>query len=166
MKIIKTLFLILFFTISIFIAGCNENCQSIQTFKIASTEAVNSNKIHLILIRSTRYSSNLKQKEVLSKINAIINSGKYNVLWVKTLYSSSGYLTEAEVAYVPGQGNGNNVRITLLYSNKFYGSEKADDINIQLDKVVNSDRYNLLKVNTVYIGRYLLAAEVYYREKQ
>jgi hypothetical protein len=168
MKITKVLFSILFLaTFLIIVAGgCHENHpESTQTLKM-TTQPMNGSNTRLLSITSTEYFLDKKQNDVRTKLEATINGGKYNIIAVKTLYSS-GYLTAAEVTYnVSGRGDGNNIRVMFIQSDEHYWDRKAADIKHRLNAVVNSGKYDIIKINTTYAEGYLIAAEIYYREKQ
>lgn len=167
MQIIKVLFSILFLALLIIVAGCcdKNHPESTQTFEV-TTQPVSGSNMRLLSITSTEYYFNKKQNEVRPKLETTVNGGEYNIIAVKTSYSS-GYLTAAEIAYdASGQGSGNNIRVMFIQSDEYYWSKKAADIKPRLDAVVNSGKYDIAKINTTYAQGYLLAAEVYYREKQ
>lgn len=166
MKITKILFSILFLALLIIVAGCDENHpESIQTLEV-TTQPMSGSNMRLLSVTSTEYYFDKKQNDVRPRLEATINGGKYNILSVKTSYSS-GYLTAAEVTYdASGRGDGNKMRVMFIYSDEYYWDKKAANIKPRLDKVVNSGKYDIVKINTTYAKGYLLAAEVYYREKQ
>jgi hypothetical protein len=124
--------------------------------------------LRLLSITSDKNYLNLneKQNEISPKLEIIINGSNYNITSVKTSYSS-GYLVAAEITYdTSGYGEGNELRVILIQSNKENWDEKADEIRSQLDEVVNSERYDILDINTTCIRGSLRAAEVYYQEKR
>lgn len=165
MKINQAVFLVILLGALFFVAGCDMNYpESMQALEI-STQSIHGGDIRLLSITSTKYYFNEKQNEVRPKFEATVNSGEYNIVSVKTSYSS-GYLTAAEVIHdVSDRGDGNNLRVLLIQSDKYYWNEKAADINPRLDAIVNSGKYDIIKIQTTYVQGYLLAAEVYYQEK-
>jgi len=149
-----------------FVAGCDENHPESTHILEVGTQPVSGSNLRLLSITSTKYYFNEKQNEVRPKLEAAVNGGKYNIASVKTSYSS-GYLTAAEVAYnASGRGSGNGLRVLFIQSNKHYWNEKATDVKPRLDAIVNSGKYDIVKIQTTYAQGYLLAAEVYYQEKK
>ncbi|MFA6430607.1 MAG: hypothetical protein WC229_03235 [Candidatus Paceibacterota bacterium] len=159
-------FKFMLFGFLLFIAGCDENlCESMQTLEV-STQPVNGTNLRLLSITSTEFYVNKKQNEICDKLKTAVNGGEYNITSVKTSYSS-GYLTAAEVTYdASSRGDGNSLRVLFIQSDKYYWNEKTDDIKPKLDAIVNSGEYDVVKIQTTYAQGYLLAAEVYYREKK
>ena len=73
---------------------------------------------------------------------------------------------KAESAYdAGGKGEGNNLRVLFVYSEKVYWHEKAKEIESRLNEIMNSGTYDVVKIQKVTTGGYMLAAEVYYRAK-
>lgn len=163
MKIAKVLFSILFFVV--IVAVCLKNhSESTQTLVVSTLPISGSNM--LLSITSTKYNFDVQESEVRQRLETTINGGEYNITSVKTSYSS-GYLTAAEVLYdASGRGDGNNMRVVFIHSDMYNFDMKAADIKPRLEEVVNSGKYDIVKIDTTYEGGYLLAAEVYYREKQ
>ena len=166
MKIRQAVFPFMFLGLLFFVAGCDENYpESTQTLEV-STQPISGSNLRLLSITSTKYYFNEKQNEVRPKLETAVNGGEYNIASVKTSYSS-GYLTAAEVTYdASGRGDGNGLRVLFIQSDKYYWNEKAADIKPRLDAMVNSGKYDVVKIQTTYAQGYLLAAEVYYREKK
>ena len=166
MRIRQVALSIALFGLLFIVAGCDENHpESTQTLEV-TTQPVSGSSIRLLSITSTKYYFNEKQNEVRPKLEATVNGGEYNIASVKTSYSS-GYLTAAEITYdASGRGDGNGLRVLFIQSDKYYWNEKAADIKPRLDAMVNSGKYDVVKINTTYVQGYLLAAEVYYREKR
>jgi len=166
MKIRQAVFPVVLLGLLFVVAGCNENYpESTQTFEV-TTQPVNGSNLRMLSITSTEHYFDKKQNEVRSKLETMVNGGECNIISVKTLYSS-GYLTAAEVTCdASGRGDGNNIRVMFIQSDKYYWDRKAADIKPRLDAVVNSGKYDIVKINTTYAQGYLLAAEVYYREKR
>jgi hypothetical protein len=166
MKITKVIFSIFFLALLILASGCQKNYpESTQTLEITKTQPMSGSDMRWISVISNKYYFNEKQDDIRPKLEAMINNGKYNVLYVKTSYSS-GYLTAAEMAYdASGRGDGNNMRVMFIQSDEHYWNKKQDDIKPRIDAVVNSGKYDIVKINSVYAEGYLLAAEIYYREK-
>ena len=165
MKIRQAVFPIALLGLLLFVAGCDGNHpESTQTLEV-STQPVSA-ATRLLSITSSKYYFDQKQNELRPKLEATVNGGEYNITSVKTSYSS-GYLTAAEVTYdASGRGDGNNLRVLFIQSDKHYWDQKAADIKPRLDAVVNSGKYDVVKIQTTYAKGYLLAAEVYYREKK
>ncbi|MDD4900910.1 MAG: hypothetical protein PHS62_02230 [Patescibacteria group bacterium] len=166
MKIRQAVFPIALLGLLLFVAGCDKNYpESAQTLEV-STQPVSGSNIRLLLITSGKYYFDQKQNELRPKLEATVNGGEYNIISVKTSYSS-GYLTAAEVTYnTSGRGDGNNLRVLFIQSDKYHWDQKAADIKPRLDAMVNSGKYDVVKIQTTYAQGYLLAAEVYYREKK
>ncbi|MDO8569574.1 MAG: hypothetical protein Q7R89_02235 [bacterium] len=166
MKIRQVMLPVALLGVLFFVAGCEENHpESTQAFEV-STQPVSGSNIRLLSITSTKYQFNEKQNEVRPKLEATVNGGEHNIVSVKTLYSS-GYLTAAEVTYnASGRGSGNGLRVLFIQSDKYRWDEKAADVKPRLDLMVNSGKYDVVKIQTTYAQGYLLAAEVYYREKK
>lgn len=165
MKITKVVFLALFLFLAIIVAGCDENFpESTQTLEV-TTQPISGSSMRLLSITSTEYYLSKKQDDVCPRLETMINSGDYNIIAIKTSYSS-GYLAAAEVTYnTSRRGDGNNIRVMFIQSDEYYREKKAADVKSRLDVVVNSGKYDIMKINTTYVQGYLLAAEVYYREK-
>ncbi len=166
MKIRQVVFSIAFLVILFFVAGCDENYpESTQTFEV-TTQPVSGNNLRLLSITSGEYYLTKKEAEVRPKLETAINGGEYNVASVKTSYSS-GYLTAAEVTYdASGRGDGNGLRMLFIQSDQRFWDMKAAEIKPKLDAMVNSGKYDIVKIQTTYVEDYLLTAEVYYREKK
>ena len=167
MKIKQAVFPVALLGLLLFVAGCGDvdHPESTQTFEV-STQPVSGSNIRLLSITSNKYYFDQKQNELRPKLEATVNGGEYNITSVKTSYSS-GYLTAAEVTYdASGRGDGNNLRVLFIQSDKHYWDQKAADIKPRLDAMVNSGKYDVAKIQTTYAKGYLLAAEVYYREKK
>jgi len=160
----KALFLAMF--CMFFISACDENIpESTQNIEFTKQQVSGSN-IRLFIITSTEHYLNKKQNEVRPKLEAAINGGGDNITSVKTSYSS-GYLTAAQITFdASSRGDGNNMRVIFIQSNEYYWNKKADEIKHRLDEVVNSGKYDIVKINTTYVKGFLLAAEVYYRKKK
>lgn len=164
MNIRHAVFAIALPALMIAIVGCDDYPESTQTFDINTQPARGSN-LRLLAIASDSYYFDSKQNEVRPKFVATVNRGKYNIISTKTSYSS-GYLTAAEITYeASGRGDGNNIRILLISSNKYHWDRQAADIKPRLDEVVNAGTLDIVKINTTYVQGYVLAAEVYHREK-
>jgi hypothetical protein len=148
------------------VAGCDENHpESTQTLEV-NTQPVSGSNLRLLSITSDEHYFNKKQDEVRPKLESTVNGGKYNIVSVKTSYSS-GYLTAAEVTYdASGRGDGNDLRVLFIQSDEYYWNKKAAEIKPKLDAMVNSGKYDIVKIQTTYAQGYLLAAEVYYRKKK
>lgn len=166
MKIRQAVFPIVLLGLLLLVAGCWENHpESAQTFGV-STQSVSGSNTLLLSFTSSKYFFDQKQNELRPKLETTVNGGEYNITFVKTSYSS-GYLTAAEVAYdASSRGDGNNLRVLFIHSDKYYWDQKAADIKPRLDAIVNSGKYDVVKIQTTYTKGYLLAAEVYYREKK
>lgn len=165
MKIRQVIFPIALLGLLLFVAGCDEEYpESMQILEV--TQPVSGSNMRLLSITSGKYYFNQKQNEIRPKLETTVNGGEYNITAVKTSYSS-GYLTAAEVTYdASGRGDGNNMRVMFLQSDRDYWDDKAAEIKPRLDAVVNSGKYDVVKINTTYAKGCLLAAEVYYREKK
>ena len=166
MKIRQAVFSFMLLGLLFFVAGCNENNpESTQTLEV-STQPVSGSNLRLLLITSTKYNFIRKQNEVRPKLETTVNGGEYNIVSVKTLYSS-GYLTAAEVTYdASGRGDGNSLRVLFIQSDKYDWYAKAADVKPRLDAMVNGGKYDVVKIQTTYTKGHLLAAEMYYREKK
>ena len=152
--------------LAFFVGGCERNYpESTQTLDV-TTQPVSGSNIRLLSITSAKFCFIHKQDEVRMKFEAAVNGGEYNIASAKTSYTS-GYLTAAEITYdVSVRGDGNNMRVMFIQSNKYFWRDKAADIKSGLDEVVNSGRYDIVKINATYVQGYLFAAEVYYREER
>jgi hypothetical protein len=166
MKIRQAVFPFMLLGLLFLVAGCDENYpESTQTLEV-STHPVSGSNLRLLSITSPKYYFDKKQNEVRSRLETVVNGGEYNIVSVKTSYSS-GYLTAAEVTYdASGRGDGNSLRVLFIHSDKYYWDKKEADIKPRLDAIVNSGKYDVVKIQTTYAKGYLLAAEVYYREKK
>ena len=168
MKIRQAVFPIALLWLLFFVAGCVLNRlepESTQTIEV-TTQPVSGSNLRLLTITSDKHYWDQKQDEIRPKLEATINGGEYNIASVKTSYSS-GYLTSAEVTYdASGRGDGNGLRVIFITSDKHYWDQRAAEIKPKLDAMVNSGKYDVVKIQTTYAKGYLLAAEVYYREKK
>lgn len=162
MKIRRKAFLIVFLGLVFFTCGCAWYYpESEQTFEVGSQ--LMDNNTRMLSITSDSHYFAAKQEDILPKLNATVNSGKYNIIYVKTFYSVE-YLTAAEIAYnASGRGEGNNIRLMIIQSDEHFWERMAPIIRSRLEEVVNSHRYNILKVNMVYVEGNLVVAEVYTR---
>ena len=152
MKIItgitKVLFSISFLVVIVILAGCDYS-KSTQIFQITVQASGNRSLSNI-------YLSN-KKGDVCSELETMINSGEYNIVSIKTTYSSNR-LTEAEVTYdTSGRGEGNDIRILLLHQ------EDAINIKSRLDNIFGSGKYSIITRNVIYKNGYLFSAEIYYR---
>ena len=173
----KNIAVLVLLGVSLVLAGCGADRHSeyTQIFQATTVTAVGPN-IRLLLITSEKsyfygyyeyeyYEYEEKEKEVRARLESEINGGQRNVVAVKTSYSS-GYLTAGEITYdASGAGEGTNLRVLFVYSDKFYWYEKMKEVESQLNEIMNSGKYDVVKIQTVYTSGYLLAAEVYYRSK-
>ena len=149
-----------------FVVGCDENRSESTQILEANTQPSSGSNLRLLSIMSDKHYLDQKQGEIRPKLEATINGGEYNIASVKTSYSS-GYLTSAEVTYdASGRGDGNGLRVMFITSDKRYWDQKSAEIKPKLDAVVNSGKYDVVKIQTTYAQGYLLVAEVYYREKK
>jgi len=166
MKIRQVVFPFMLLGLLFFVVGCGENHpESTQTLEV-STQSVSGSNLRLLTITSDKRYWDQKAAEIKPRLDAMVNGGKYNIASVKTSYSS-GYLTSAEVTYdASGRGDGNDLRVMFITSDKRYWDQKAAEIKPRLDAMVNSGKYNVVKIQTTYAQGYLLVAEVYYREKK
>lgn len=148
--------------VGLVLVGC-EYPESTQTFQTA--EAVAGSNIRLLTITSEKYYFADKEKEIRARLGAEINGGQRNIVAVKTSYSS-GYLTSSEITYdASSTGVGNNLRVLFIYSDKYYWNNRMKEVQARLNEIVDSGKYDVVKIQTVYTDGYLLAAEVYYRSK-
>jgi len=148
-------------------AGCSGGDKYTPEFTQTevTTQLMDGCNLRLISIISNEYYFTLKQDEVRSRLETIVNGGEYNICSVKTLYSY-GYLTAAKVTYdASSPGDGNEIRVLIIYSNEYYFTLKQDEVRSRLETIVNSEKYDIVRINTIYTKGYLFAAEVYYREK-
>lgn len=145
--------------------------ESTQFFEIsnqpASGKRLRTVQITSDLVVGDAYDVIVRQQEVSSKIQSTVNSGHFNIVSVITFYLD-GYLTTATVIYdtSPGRGVGYDMRMMLIQSDSLHAEERHHKIKYQLDMVVESEIYDIVKINKVYVQGSLLAAEVYYRKKR
>jgi len=166
MKIRQAVFLVALLGLLLFFAGCSTNSypESTQTFEVGA-QPVNGSGIRILSITSDRYYFDDMQDEVRPRFETMVNGGQYNIISVKTSYSS-GYLTAAEITYnADSRGEGNNLRVLFIQSDKGTWDQKSADIKPRLDAVVNSGKYDIVKIQTTYQRGYLLAVEVYYQQQ-
>lgn len=163
-KIILGLFIIATLLVA---TGCDSGYpESTRVFEVGTLQPMNGSSVRLFSITSNKRHFNEKQDDVRQGVVMVVNGGHYNVITVKTAYSS-GYLTAADIVYTAsGRGAGNDVRVRFIQSSECCLERKAADINPRLTEMVNSGTHDIMKINTVYEQGYLIAAEVYYREKQ
>lgn len=150
--------------VGLVLAGCGADYpESTQTFQ--TTEAAVGPNIRLLPITSEKYYFADKEKEIRARLETEVNGGQRNIVAVKTSYSS-GYLTSGEITYdASDTGAGNNLRVLFIYSDKYYWDDKMKEVQPKLNEIVNSGKYDVVKIQTVYTSGRLLAAEVYYRSK-
>jgi len=174
----KNIAVLVFLGVSLVLAGCGTDRHSeyTQIFQAIKTTEEGQN-LRLLRIASEKsycygyyeyeyYGYEEKEKEVRARLASEINGGRHNVVAVKTSYSS-GYLLAGEITFdAGGAGEGNNLRVLFVYSDKFYWHEKMKDIESRLNEIMSSGRYAVVKIQKVYTGGFLLAAEVYYQSKQ
>ena len=167
MKIRQALFPVMFLGILLVTVGCEKKIypDSTQTLEV-NTQPIGGSDIRLLSITSHKDYLYKRHNEVLRKLETTLNEGEYNITSVKTSYSEAN-LIKAEVTYdASGRGDGNRIRLMFIQSDKSSENGKAADIKSQLEGVINSGKYDIVKINRTYFEDYLLAAEVYYREKQ
>ena len=133
----------------------NVVCQTIE----------NGRDLRTIIVTSNQHFWDEKQKEVRNAVDSLVNGGQYNVVSVKTCYSDE-YLTSAEIQYnVANDCNNKNLRVEFIYSDEHFWDLKQKEIKPRLEQIVNSGQYDIQETNTIMLKGYLVAAEVYYREK-
>jgi hypothetical protein len=156
----KKIFVLLALVIvALLAAGCNDHEETSQTFEVAPAAGTNT---RMMTIASDLYYWDDQAEEVTQELDELVNSGAYNILYVKTSYSDE-YMTSAEIGYdISGPGRGNSLRVLLIKSDKYYYDDQEKEVQAELEKVVNSGAYNIAKIQTVYISDHLIAAEVYY----
>lgn len=174
----KNIAILVFLAVSLIYSGCgtdrrSEYTQIFQPAKAMKREA----SIRLLHITSEKsycygyyeyeyYGYEEKEREVRARLEAEINGGQHNIAAVKTSYFS-GYLLAGQITYdAGGKGEGNNLRVLFVYSEKTYWHEKAKEIESRVNEIMNSGKYDVVKIQKVYTGGYLLAAEVYCRSNQ
>lgn len=59
----------------------------------------------------------------------------------------------------------NSVKLHIIKSDKWKWYKQDEENRVALEDFVNSGQYEIVKTNTVYQKGYLLAAEIYYKEK-
>jgi hypothetical protein len=152
--------------ILLFLTGCCAKVQeSVQVFNVGAQPS-NGNNLRLLSIGSAKCCFKNQEKEVCAKFETAINGGKYNIISIKTFYSGV-YFTAAEITYdVSRCGDGNDLRVLLIQSDKNYYDEANDVIEPQLVTIINSGKYDVVKIQGVRIEGYLIAAEVYYRQRK
>ncbi len=161
-KIRCILYSIVVIGLLLFVAGCDES-KSVQTFEVCTQETEGTD-LRMVWITSTKYYYESKQTEVRAKLENLLNGGEYNVVSVKTSYTE-GYLTGAEVIYNPSSicGDGNRLRILFVHNTYFYFSAKQKDVKLNLYEIVNGGEYDIVRIQTIYVKGYLVAAEIYYK---
>lgn len=165
MKNRQIVFSVALFALLFLVAGCGNYSELAQTLEVG-TQPVSGSNIRLLLITSSEYYADKKQDELHLKLEATVNGGEYNIISIKTSYSS-GYLAAIEVTYdASDRGDGNNLRVLFIQSDKFGWDDKAADIKSRLGAMVDSGKYDVVKIQTTYVKGYLFAAEMYYREKK
>lgn len=160
------LFIVVIVISSILLSGCSDShIETSQAVTVGDQTLGSSSRI--ITISSERYYLVEKDKDITPKLLNIVNGGKYNIAKVQTNYTD-GYLTSAEIYYntQPPTTAGNQLRVLVLHSDKYYLQEKDQEIRPKFDKTMNSGLLDIVDVVTVYKSGYLLAAEIYYREKE
>lgn len=165
MKIRQAVFPFMLLELLFCVTGCDTKDipESTQTLQV--TEVAKGPNIRLLPITSEKYYFYEKEKEIRARLEGEINGGKRNIVAVKTSYSS-GYLTSGEIIYdISDSGEGSNLRVLFIYSDKHYWDEKMKEVQPRLNEIVNSGKYDICKIQTVYARGHLLAAEVYYRSK-
>jgi len=169
----KGLLWILLLTGLVFLlVGCDDFKVS-QSYQVcpqkACPQTAVEDNVRLVLITSDHsylVDKQKEQKEVLAKLVPMINSGQYNIISVKTSYSW-GYLIAAEVTYsVSDRGIGNDLRIIFVTSDKDADDDRSQEVQKKLNILFSEATFAIEKVQTVYRNEDLLAAEVYYRDKQ
>lgn len=139
------------------LTGQNENGSALGLLSITSTITNNT---------QTSYHDK-KQNEVLSKLEAIINSGEYNIASVKTFYHIP-YLVRAEITYyIHDRGDGNNLRVIFVRSiMKPKPSEHKDaEVESWIKKIVESEEFHIVKIHTMHFEGHDAVGEVYYLQK-
>ena len=150
--------------ILVHLSGCiGDHFMSDQRVELVDQSQVG-NDLRMIMLNSDRHYFEDKQREVRPALEVMINSGEYNIVSIDTKYSS-GYLTSATVTYnASKKGLGNDLRVTFVHSGRYYWRDKSAEIKPQLDRLISSGAYGVVKVNTVQSDGYILAAELYHRE--
>jgi len=106
-----------------------------------------------------------KRTYVITELNRIISSGKYNIVSIITNYNVP-YLTSAIVKYsIAPDCEKRKLRALYLFSNRKFIDQKEEEVKPQLDAIINSGKYNIIDFKTVMLKGFLVAAEVYYYEK-
>jgi hypothetical protein len=164
MKNIFILFVIAFMILTF--SGCYEEVIKSSQEATVCQFSENGKNLKVLLISSNKYYWCDKQQEIIPIFDSAVNSGIYNIVEIKTYYSSS-YLTAAEILYTTDSidcRNNKSLKMILLTSNEYYWSEKDAEIRPKFDKIINSGTYNIKTTNTVILDGYLVAAEIYYYE--
>jgi len=124
--------------------------ESEQSFRVIARPIVRGN------YSISRICLDEKDGDIRSKLKTIINSGKYNIVSVETIYSSS-HLKAAEIAYNSSvRGNGNNMRILLLQQ------EDATSFKSVFNDTFGGGKHEIIATNIIYKNNHLLSAEIYY----
>lgn len=173
----KNIAILVFLAVSLIFSGCGADRRSEYTQIFQSAKAMGGGpNIRLLPIASEKsycygyyeyeyYGYEEKEREVRARLEAEINGGQRNIVAVKTSYSS-GYLLDGEITYdAGGAGEGNNLRVLFVYSGKFYWHEKMKEIESRLNEIMDSGKYDVVKIRKVYTSGYMVAAEVYYLSK-
>jgi hypothetical protein len=165
MKVRRVVLSIILVGILLAVVGCeNYFVQHTQISKV-SIQPTAGNTLRTLTTKSNRYYPVDGQLDVQRDFEEIANSGEYNLVSVKTTYAGM-CLAMAEIVYdASTRGDGNNVRVMFIFSNKYFIDQKDKEIRPRLGEIVGSENYDIVKVSTPHVKGYWIAAEVYYREK-
>ena len=142
--------------LAVFLTACGDTSQTI-TF----TYAVAKGQTSFAQFTSDKYYFEKVQADVAPKLTSFINSGDHNITEVDLSYSDN-YLTSAVVYYDPNTtGEGNQLRLKLISSDKYYYEQIQPDVQKQLDAVQQTG-LNIYKVQIVQDQGYTVAAVVWY----
>ena len=144
------------------IFGCDTTTTTQQKNVVCQTIEDGKN-VRIMAVTSDKHYWNNKQEEIREELEKVINGDEYNIISVKTAYSDA-YLTSAEVRYnIAEDCDNKRLRVIFVHSDKYYWSQKQEEVKPRLETLVNNGNHNIQDINSIMLKGYLVAAEVYYR---
>ena len=134
----------------------------------SNLSVVESSKVRLLVITGIGQTNEDRAVDAHKKMDEAINSGKYNIAAVETIYSGSN-LISAAIAYYPDSiGAGNNLRVFFIddggwlqgWASKVKKIEAR--LQAQLERIEKTGDYSIVRIRPEIRNGYLYGAEIYY----
>ena len=153
----KNIYFQLFVLIVVLLSGC----QTQQTTNVLDPNQKKDNS-EILVFTSDKLFTEDQQTEVLVSLKDALDSGKYNVLTIETVYTNV-HLTSAKIKYdLTSTGKGNNLRVMFLTSNRISAESMQNDVLKKLEDFYKTNTKEIVNIQETKFGEFTIAVEIYY----